>query len=507
MNWLDKFIVSERGQWDYPGYPTAVPTKNGRITMEGVPYPVMGFVLGQPPVMMQPGKNYKFPGKMVYEIPMGKGGGHIVPGRYRNPEGNWLNKYQDGNEVTPGMQPSGYKRSDYVPYKDVSGSPYETQDPYIGNYSTVDVPENLSELPSYRLYTMAKGSFKPFSPDWNTGLNLNDEGYVKFDEKTGYNYQPSKQNLQDFQSLPMEGEKEFNLRRFVLNPYEGQPQTHDAYVKKDGTVDKENFIPTSYSREETMDNVFKDLYAQNLYKFKGDRDAAYNATSDFMKERVEPQYKGKYYEYMNNPNVSADDKLNINLKGSHMTVNPEQTEDYVRQAITNKLIEEHPEYMEQDEAGNYKMSDEDFSNLVKADPRYKEKLNEYNDVLQDWYVTNKNMSPEEAKGLVEKDLYKNVPKRKTTYATFKSGGWLEKYAEGSEVPANLPWINSQGQYQEPVKTSKALSDDDLRRIDISETSETTDTPAVRLAQQVAVQQHEDWQNRKPIAKIEPIIAL
>jgi len=36
MNWLDKFIVSERGQWDYPGYPTAVPTKNGRITMEGV---------------------------------------------------------------------------------------------------------------------------------------------------------------------------------------------------------------------------------------------------------------------------------------------------------------------------------------------------------------------------------------------------------------------------------------------------------------------------------------
>ena len=60
MNWLDKFIVSERGQWDYPGYPTAVPTKNGRITMEGVPYPVMGFVLGQPPVMMQPGKNYKF---------------------------------------------------------------------------------------------------------------------------------------------------------------------------------------------------------------------------------------------------------------------------------------------------------------------------------------------------------------------------------------------------------------------------------------------------------------
>ena len=466
-----------------------IPTNE--ITMENVQFPVLGISDTGDVRIMNPGEEHVFNGNYVIEKPMKKEGGHIVPGRYRNPEGNWLNKYAGGGDIsipdlsrpnwlskyqgdegpsqvskslvdpetgvvtninttdeppfqwTPledqyGIKPSAQKRSDYVPYKDVSGSPYETQDPYIGNYSTVDVPENLSELPSYRLYAMAKGSPKPFSPDWTTGLNLNDAGYVKFDEKTGYNYQPSRQNLQDFQSLPMEGEKEFNLRRFVLNPYEGQPQTHDAYVKKDGTVDKENFIPTSYSREETMDNVFKDLYAQNLYKFKGDRDAAYTATSDFMKERVEPQYRGKYYEYMNNPNVSERDKLNINLVGSHMTVNPIQTEDYVRQGIADKLAEEHPEYMERDEAGNYKMSDEDFSNLVKADPRYKKKLNEYNDVLQDWYVTNKNMSPEEAKALVEKDLYKNVPKRKTTYFTFKNGGSLEKYPRGGEYVSTNP---------------------------------------------------------------------
>jgi hypothetical protein len=28
------FIISERGQWDYPGQPTAVPTPSGRITTE-----------------------------------------------------------------------------------------------------------------------------------------------------------------------------------------------------------------------------------------------------------------------------------------------------------------------------------------------------------------------------------------------------------------------------------------------------------------------------------------
>jgi len=74
-----KFIVSERGQWDHPGKPTAVPTKDGRITMEGVPYPVMGYVPGQPPIIMQPGGDYQFPGNMVYEIPMGYGGDISIP--------------------------------------------------------------------------------------------------------------------------------------------------------------------------------------------------------------------------------------------------------------------------------------------------------------------------------------------------------------------------------------------------------------------------------------------
>ena len=413
--------------------------------------------------------------------------------------GGQLKKYQDGNEVpfVPlenqyGMwSPAGYKRSDYVPYKDVSGAPYETQDPYIHNFSTVDVPENLSELPSYRMYTYGKNQiYNPFSGHISrakpNAKPINEYGDIgsedledqplydqypyrtTFDPKTGYNYELNKENLQPFQSIPMEGDKGFNLRRFVLNPYEGDPQTGDLYIRKDKdgmqlwdgeekvVKDKENFIPKSYSREETMDNVFKDLYAQNLYKFNGDRDAAYNATSEFMKDRVEPQYKGKYYEYMNNPNVSARDKLNINLKGTNMTVNPEQSEDYVRQTITDKLLEEHPEYMEKDESGNYKISDEDFSNLVKADPRYRKKLNEYNDVLQDWYVTNKNMSPEEAKALVEKDLYKNVtPNEKrgpkvVKAPTFKSGGWLDTY--DSMTPA---WSkNPEGNWV--VKAQKGL---------------------------------------------------
>ena len=70
-------ILDPRGQWAHPGKRTMVPTPTGRITMQGVPYPVYGedeTGFGQ---MMYPGGEYKFPGQMVDEIPMfGKGGQH-----------------------------------------------------------------------------------------------------------------------------------------------------------------------------------------------------------------------------------------------------------------------------------------------------------------------------------------------------------------------------------------------------------------------------------------------
>lgn len=68
-------IVDPNGQWAHPGKRTIVPTPTGRITMQGVPYPVYGqdeTGFGQ---MMYPGGEYKFPGQMVDEIPMMQGGG------------------------------------------------------------------------------------------------------------------------------------------------------------------------------------------------------------------------------------------------------------------------------------------------------------------------------------------------------------------------------------------------------------------------------------------------
>jgi hypothetical protein len=67
---------------------------SNRITMKGVEFPVYGIDDTGYSQMMYPGLDYSFPGSYVYELPMAKEGGYILPGRYKNPEGNWLNKYQ-----------------------------------------------------------------------------------------------------------------------------------------------------------------------------------------------------------------------------------------------------------------------------------------------------------------------------------------------------------------------------------------------------------------------------
>jgi hypothetical protein len=76
MKKLKNVPVTSRGQWDYPGRDTIIPS--GDITMKGVPYPVLGTDNTGHSIMMMPGGEYTFPGDMVYEKPVMKNGGYIV---------------------------------------------------------------------------------------------------------------------------------------------------------------------------------------------------------------------------------------------------------------------------------------------------------------------------------------------------------------------------------------------------------------------------------------------
>ena len=80
-------IVDPKGQWNHPGKPTRIPDNN--ITMEGVPYPVLGIDDLGNQQMMLPGAEYTFPGaNYVDEFPMAKYGG-LTTG-LTNKKGNLL---------------------------------------------------------------------------------------------------------------------------------------------------------------------------------------------------------------------------------------------------------------------------------------------------------------------------------------------------------------------------------------------------------------------------------
>jgi hypothetical protein len=96
-------IKDDRGQWDHPGEITEI--GSNEITMEGVPYDVLGISDTGDTKLMKPGKDYKFKGKKVTEFPMAKNGlrqeqkGLVNLDdltnftNYNKPTKGWLNKY------------------------------------------------------------------------------------------------------------------------------------------------------------------------------------------------------------------------------------------------------------------------------------------------------------------------------------------------------------------------------------------------------------------------------
>jgi hypothetical protein len=98
-------IKDDMGQWAHPGEITEIGSNN--ITMQGVPYDVLGISDTGDTKLMKPGKNYKFKGKKVTEFPMAKNGVNQQDEKtfehldqltnftnYNKPQpGGWLNKY------------------------------------------------------------------------------------------------------------------------------------------------------------------------------------------------------------------------------------------------------------------------------------------------------------------------------------------------------------------------------------------------------------------------------
>lgn len=92
-------IKDDMGQWNHPGEITEI--GSNQITMQGVPYPVLGVSDEGDVQMMYPEEEYKFKGKKVTEYPLAKDGKELVKlnqltnfTNYNTKQpGGWLDKY------------------------------------------------------------------------------------------------------------------------------------------------------------------------------------------------------------------------------------------------------------------------------------------------------------------------------------------------------------------------------------------------------------------------------
>jgi hypothetical protein len=152
------FIISERGQWDYPGQPTAVPTPSGRITMEGVEDDLLGIDNLGNTQYMTPGNEYQFEGDMVYEIPQAKKGGSKKPSKKYSRSLMAKNRLFSKNPLLKKIKSA--KNKIYDPYS-----------PYFQPGGEIDLPQNvgIAYLPED-----GRSYYDPLSDTINLNPNAND---------------------------------------------------------------------------------------------------------------------------------------------------------------------------------------------------------------------------------------------------------------------------------------------------------------------------------------------
>lgn len=112
-------IYDKEGQWKYPGQPTRIPSNE--ITMQGVPYPVLGKGSDGSEQMMYPGAEYTFPGAdYVDEYPQMKKGGskkfsNNLEATNRLFKKNSLFKKSPLSKANPLFKKKNYKKKIYDP--------------------------------------------------------------------------------------------------------------------------------------------------------------------------------------------------------------------------------------------------------------------------------------------------------------------------------------------------------------------------------------------------------
>ena len=119
-------IEDDRGQWAYPGEITKINSNN--ITMQGVPYPVLGISDTGDMQLMQPEGEYKFKGNNVTEFPMAQKGKTITVNSKNDPR---YKAYQDSLKLS-NTEKKMYESESGLSYDDLLSTPPFSTSPSYG---------------------------------------------------------------------------------------------------------------------------------------------------------------------------------------------------------------------------------------------------------------------------------------------------------------------------------------------------------------------------------------
>jgi hypothetical protein len=265
-------IEDDRGQWAHPGEITEI--GSNQITMQGVPYPVLGISDEGDTQMMYPEQEYKFKGKKVTEYPMAQKGEKVAPIYTDDPKkvqayNDSLDLYNDYNRLK-NILDKQYSSSDYI--KKEENFPRNPDGSICYNCIKKEA-ERKKQVGNFvdNLYGKVQQLANP---------NINPIGYINylkdnlfFDESQGkiYNYSNVKpvqpyilqQELQQSKDQPYLSDKEYSKKYppiYVTNPkdprigqyspegneykYKEQPKSQPTLKKK---VSKMEPIRSSYT--------------------------------------------------------------------------------------------------------------------------------------------------------------------------------------------------------------------------------------------------------------------
>ncbi len=274
---MKKFIKDKRGQWAHPGKNTLIPNANGRITMKGVGYPLLGIDDEGNSAVMQPGGEYQFPGNSVYEIPLTEdeamayaANGYIVEELPKAQDAGQVNGIKSLMEFQQGFKTPEITKSDR---KLVYGEPgfKEQQTTYIAQGKTPSTIEQIKQSDTVdQIKQRMLKSVTPYGYD---------AGFALREFLQGENAPMPYEDMSGNKTISWDNFE--NARMFGLNPERGRYVKKAAdegflcylYPEKCGTeiFTKSNFKPTSsknpdseYKSFANDDDVWDDVINYNI---------------------------------------------------------------------------------------------------------------------------------------------------------------------------------------------------------------------------------------------------